>query len=68
MLALCLASGALLGCTVASDPLVDRMGVSDARYAKDLADCKQQNHLPIGFSNPIATCLSGKGYEVLMGK
>lgn len=58
----------LAACASASEPMVNRMGVDDARYSRDLADCKQRSGPSLGFSNPVATCLTGKGYQVLMGK
>ena len=64
----CTMAGALVACTSANEPMVNRMGVSDAQYDRDLADCKQRSGSIPGFSNPIATCLSGKGYQILMGK
>ena len=64
----CILGGLQVACTFAHEPMVDRMGVDDARYSRDLADCKQQSGPFPGFSNPIATCLSKKGYQVLMGK
>lgn len=60
--------GLLGGCSFAGEPMVNRMGVDDARYNRDLSACKQQSVVPVGFSNPVATCLTGKGYQVLMGK
>lgn len=62
------ALGLLDGCSFAGEPMVDRMGVDDARYNRDVAACKQQSAMPVGFSNPVATCMTGKGYRVLMGK
>ena len=62
------ALGLVGGCSLAGEPMVDRMGVSDAKYNRDLAACKQQTVVPVGFSNPVATCMTGKGYHVLMGK
>ena len=67
--ALVCASGSLLvACALAKEPYVNRMGVDDARYNRDVATCKQQAGPLPGFSNPVATCLSGKGYQVLVGK
>lgn len=63
-----LMAGSVGGCVVASDPLVDRLNVDNAKYQRDLAACKQQVVIPVGFSNPVATCLTGKGYHVLMDK
>ena len=64
----CALGGSQAACTSASEPMVNRMGVDDARYSRDLAECKQQSGPFPGFSNPVATCLSKKGYQVLMGK
>ena len=63
-----LALAALLlfaGCS-SPDPLIDRMGVSDAKYNKDLADCRGGSGW-FSFRNPVADCMKGKGYKVLMG-
>ena len=47
---------------------VNRMNVDDARYEHDLADCKQVSGNSLSFRNPVATCMTGKGYQVLMGR
>ena len=70
--ALCLAIAlALPGCSSSQSDsvLVDRMGVSDAKYNQDMADCKKSSPaVPLSLSNPVATCMTAKGYKVLMGK
>ena len=55
------------GCSTAHDPIIDRSGVDDARYNRDLASCRQ-GAFPVGFSNPVASCMTAKGYTVLLGK
>ena len=59
---------ALSGCQTANEPVVDRINVDDKRYAQDLEACKQEGSRHLGFSNPIATCLSNKGYRILVGR
>ena len=61
--------GSLAACANSSDLLVDRSGVSDAKYNQDLADCKKSSApVSLSLSNPVATCMTAKGYKVLMGK
>ena len=55
----------LTGCA-SPDPLVDRRGVSDAQYNRDLAACKQSSGLSLPLSHPVNDCLKSKGYKVLM--
>jgi hypothetical protein len=59
---------ALTGCASSSSLLVDRTNVDDARYNRDLAACKDSSPISISFSNPVASCMSAKGYKVLMGR
>ncbi len=57
-------------CSGSNEPLIDRTGVADDRYKRDLAACQQQSS-PLSFvslSNPVASCMTGKGYKVLMGR
>ena len=64
----CLGLLCLAGCA-APEPLIDRINVSDAKYNRDLADCRQQtkgNFLGIG-GGSLSDCMKGKGYRVLMG-
>lgn len=56
----------LAGCGGSREPLIDRMGVSDAKYNSDIADCRGGGGW-FSFSNPVADCMKGKGYKVLMG-
>ena len=63
-----MSAAVLTGCSVAREPIVDRSGVSDSRYNSDLAACKAQTVIPAGFTNPVADCMTGKGYHVLMRK
>ena len=64
----CLVGWLLNACSFPSEPIVNRMDIDDARYNRDLAACKQQSGSLPGFSNPVATCLTGKGYQVLLGQ
>ena len=64
----CAMGSGLAACALPGEPVVNRMGVDDARYNRDLAACKEQSGFLPGFSNPVATCLTGKGYQVLMGR
>ena len=68
-----LAAAALLAplaaCASADNLLVDRSGVNDAKYNQDLADCKKSSApVSLSLSNPVATCMTAKGYKVLMGR
>ncbi len=61
----------LLGLAACSspEPLIDRINVSDSKYNRDTADCRQQTSggfLGIG-GGSVADCMKGKGYRVLMG-
>jgi len=57
-------------CSSSDDLLVDRMGISDAKYKADLSDCKESSGgwFSFGVKNKVATCMEAKGYKVLMGK
>ena len=61
-------AAAVLACADSSSVLVDRMGVSDAKYDQDFAECKKSSPFSLSFSNPVASCMSAKGYKVLMGR
>ena len=63
--ALALASA---GCS-SPDPLIDRMGVSDAKYNRDIAECRDQGSgwFSFGGGTSLSDCMKGKGYKVLMG-
>ena len=57
----------LAGCA-SPEPLIDRINVSDAKYNRDIADCRESTS---GGFNPfsggsVADCMRGKGYHVLM--
>jgi hypothetical protein len=55
------------GCSPVPEPIVDKTGVDEGRYSRDLADCYQ--HMPsFAFGNPVTTCMRGKGYNVLYGR
>ncbi|RYE94346.1 MAG: hypothetical protein EOO78_25580 [Oxalobacteraceae bacterium] len=60
--------GAMLGGCSKPEPLIDRINVSDAKYNRDIADCREQvsgGWIPfVGGSS--ADCMRGKGYHVLM--
>ncbi len=61
--------GGLAACGKPNEPLIDRTGVDDARYQRDLATCQQPSPLSyVSLSNPVASCMTGKGYKVLMGR
>lgn len=56
------------GCS-SPEPLIDRINVSDSKYNRDIADCREQSGgsiLGIGGSS-VTDCMKGKGYRVLMG-
>ena len=59
----------LAACSSSDDLLVDRMGISDAKYKADLSDCKESSGgwFSFGIKNKVATCMQAKGYKVLMG-
>ena len=56
----------LAGCSGQHDPLVDRLNVSDAKYHADIDACKQSSSGFSLFGDPLAKCMRGKGYRVLM--
>ena len=62
------ATAPLAACASSDSLLVDRMGVSDAKYQSDLDACKKASPISLSLSNPVATCMQAKGYKVLMGK
>lgn len=66
---LSLAILALCGCSSSPQPMIDHMNVSDAKYNKDTADCREQTSSGwIPFTGgSVADCMKGKGYNVLMG-
>ncbi len=59
---------ALAGCS-SHQPLIDHINVSDAKYNRDLSDCRQQSSSGwIPFTGGSSgDCMKGKGYHVLMG-
>ena len=60
---------AVAGCS-SPEPLIDRINVSDSKYNRDIAGCRQSSGggvLGIGGGGSIADCMKGKGYRVLMG-
>ena len=59
---------ALAGCST-REPLVDRINVSDAKYNRDVGECRDQARggiLPFT-GGSMSDCMRGKGYKVLMG-
>ncbi len=61
-------SGSLLGACSRPEPLIDRINVSDAKYNRDIADCREQvsgSWIPFT-GGSSADCMRGKGYHVLM--
>ena len=57
----------LAGCS-SPEPLIDRINVSDAKYNRDIADCREQtsgSFIPF-MGGSSADCMRGKGYHVLM--
>ncbi len=62
-----LAASTLAGCS-SPEPLIDRINVSDAKYNRDIADCREQKSgswIPFT-GGSTADCMRGKGYHVLM--
>ena len=58
----------LSACSSSREPLIDRLNVSDAKYNKDIADCRQNGPGFMGFGGTsVGDCMKGKGYKVLMG-
>lgn len=62
-----LAGATLTGCST-PEPLIDRINVSDAKYNRDIAACRDETS---GGWNPfgggsLAECMRAKGYHVLM--
>ena len=60
--------GATLGGCSRPEPLIDRINVSDAKYNRDIADCREQvsgSWVPFT-GGSSADCMRGKGYHVLM--
>ncbi len=55
----------LAGCSGTTEPVVNRLNVSDSQYNRDLAACKQGAGMSV-FGSPVSKCLKGKGYQVLM--
>lgn len=59
---------ALAGCS-SHQPLIDHINVSDAKYSRDMAACRDATSsgwLPFA-GGSVADCMKGKGYTVLMG-
>ena len=60
--------GSVLGACSRPEPLIDRINVSDAKYNRDIADCREQvsgSWIPFT-GGSSADCMRGKGYHVLM--
>ena len=56
----------LAGCSIARDPIVERNDGDDARYNRDIEACRKS--MPIGITNPVADCMTRRGYKVLFAK
>lgn len=57
-----------LGACSTPEPLIDRINVSDAKYNRDIADCRDQTKggfMPFS-GGSLPDCMRGKGYRVLM--
>ncbi len=57
-----------LGACSTPEPLIDHINVSDAKYNKDLSDCRQETKgslMPFS-GGSLPDCMRGKGYRVLM--
>lgn len=68
-IAVSLAVLVLAGCASSQQPLIDHINVSDAKYNRDMADCREASSggwLPFT-GGSVADCMKGKGYRVLMG-
>ena len=64
---LTLAGSTLAGCA-SPEPMIDRINVSDTKYNRDIADCREQvsgSWIPFT-GGSSADCMRGKGYHVLM--
>ena len=49
-------------------PLIDRINVSDAKYNRDLSECREATSsawIPFA-GGSVADCMRGRGYHVLM--
>lgn len=58
----------LAACSSSREPLIDRLNVSDEKYNRDMADCRQGGGGFLGMGGTsVADCMRGKGYKVLMG-
>lgn len=57
-----------LGACSTPEPLIDHINVSDAKYNKDLGDCREATKGSwVPFSGgSVSDCMKGKGYRVLM--
>jgi hypothetical protein len=60
---------ALGACSSTPEPLIDHINIPDAKYNKDLADCRQETKgtwwQPFS-GGSLSDCMRGKGYHVLM--
>ena len=58
---------ALAGCS-SREPLIDHINVSDAKYNRDLSECREASSSGwIPFTGgSSADCMRGRGYHVLM--
>lgn len=67
-LSLAAALGTSLAACSTAEPLIDRINVPDAKYNRDVSDCRDQTTSSwIPFTGgSVADCMRGKGYHVLM--
>jgi hypothetical protein len=59
-----LVSVVIVGCGPVPEPIIDKTGVDQGKYSRDLADCYWS--MPFfALGNPLATCMHEKGYTIL---
>lgn len=57
-----------LGACSRPEPLIDHINVSEAKYKRDLSDCRDSTKggfMPFS-GGSLPDCMRGKGYRVLM--
>ena len=67
-LALAATTGLSLAGCGSPEPLIDRINVPDAKYNRDISDCREQTsggYIPFS-GGSVSDCMRGKGYHVLM--
>jgi hypothetical protein len=56
-----------VGCSAVQEPIIDKTGVDNGHYSRDLAECF--NTIPFfALGNPVAACMEGKGYRILVAR